>query len=60
MEEVSSDFFNQVQRKLAEVGLDPNMDQDERDIVDDYEMQQFSVASCVEHLAKLRAPTLSK
>lgn len=57
MEEVSSDFFNQVQQKLAELGLDPNMDQDERDIVDDYETQQFSVASCVEHLAKLRDKT---
>jgi hypothetical protein len=52
MEEASNDFFNEIQRKLAEMGLDANLSQDERDIVDDYEMQQFSVAACIEHLAK--------
>jgi len=54
MTEVSSDFFNQVQRKLAEMGFDAPMTQDERDIVDDYEMQQFGADACVEHLAKQR------
>jgi hypothetical protein len=54
MEEASNDFFNEIQRKLAEMGLDANLSQDERDIVDDYEMQQFSVAACIEHLAKRR------
>lgn len=54
MEEASNDFFNEIQRKLAEMGLDANLSQDERDIVDDYELQQFSVAACIEHLAKWR------
>lgn len=54
MTEVSTEFFNEVTRKLAEIGLDSNLTADERDIVDDYEMQHFSVEACAEHLVKQR------
>lgn len=57
MEDTPSEFFNEVQQKLAEMGLSADLTQDERDIVDDYEMQQFSAEACIEHLAKQRTET---
>lgn len=54
MEEAANNFFNAIHRKLAEMGLDANLSQDERDIVEDYEMQQFSVDACIEHFLSRR------
>lgn len=54
MAEVPSEFFNQVYQKTVETGLCTNFSQDERDIVDDYEMQEFGVAACIEHIKKRR------
>jgi hypothetical protein len=50
-----SNYFTAVQRQLVELGQTPNMTADERDIVDDYEEQEFGVNACAEHLAKQRA-----
>lgn len=55
MIQASSDYFTAVQEQLGRKGLTVILSADERDVVDDYEGQEFSVEACAEHIAKSRA-----
>jgi hypothetical protein len=54
MNRESDDFYTEVQRNLDQIGHSANLTDDERDIVDDYESQQFGAKECADHIARGR------
>lgn len=54
MAEESTAFFTNVQRYLHSLGQSISLSQDERDIVDDYEAQEFGPKECAEHILRGR------
>lgn len=55
MNHVSSAYFTEVQRHLADMGQSATLTADERDIVDDYATQDFGAKACAEQIAQDRA-----
>ena len=54
MSQASSAYFTAVQKRLDETGHDVTLTADERDIVDDYALQEFGAEACADHIAKER------
>jgi hypothetical protein len=54
MNQQPTDYFTQVQQNLDEMGQSGLLTADERDIVDDYEAQEFGAKQCAEHIANNR------
>jgi hypothetical protein len=50
----ASNYFTEVQRNLDAMDHSTVLTPDERDIVDDYEAQEFSPEACAGHIAKSR------
>lgn len=55
MSEAPSSFFTEVQRHLHEMDEPVDMNADERELVDDYENQEFGARQCAEQILKDRA-----
>lgn len=52
---VTTEYFTAVQRHLDEMGQTATLTADERDLIDDYETQQFGAEACAAHIAQERA-----
>jgi hypothetical protein len=50
----ASNYFAEVQRNLDSMDHSTVLTADERDIVDDYEAQDFSPEACASHIAQCR------
>ena len=49
-----SQYFTDVRTQLDQVGASATLSADERDIVDDFEAQEFSASACAKHIVKQR------
>jgi hypothetical protein len=54
MQEATSEFIGDVGTALHAAGGAPQLSADERDIVDDFAVQEFSASACAEHIRAQR------
>lgn len=50
----ASAYFTAVQEQLHMIGQSPILTADERDILDEYEDNEFGAKECAEHIARTR------
>lgn len=54
MNEITLDYFSKVQLELVRLGQNHSLTADERDVIDDYESQEFGAEVCAADIAKRR------
>jgi hypothetical protein len=50
-----TDFFSEVLKNLHQLGQSTDLTADERDIIDEYEDNEFGAKQCAEHIARSRS-----
>lgn len=54
MNQTNVDYFAKVQIELVRLGQNHSLTADESDVIDDYELQEFSAEACAADIAKRR------